>query len=234
MVVASITPKTALVLRDQGKYKTRVALWNARSWRSQHDIKPIPFESRAYHDGCPTLAPLHSHISSGLQDELEKLQTKQESDDPLDEQGPLDELIFHWTQIAPKDLIKETNEKSCNAAYYLLKHIAQHWTNQLELINSTVAKGEYYSDDCHARVDYTLSGREWMSEFISITRMTDNIAYIRRQMNHFCRAMALNLERLGVQLGRDEVDKEPFAGSTRGAEGFPFYQFEVASASGAS
>lgn len=37
--------------------------------------------------------------------------------------------------------------------------------------------------------------------------MTKDINYMPRQMNHFWHAMLMNLERLGVQLGCEEVDK---------------------------
>ncbi|KAK3353839.1 hypothetical protein B0T25DRAFT_221753 [Lasiosphaeria hispida] len=191
----------SLVLKDPNVYHDRASLWNARTWERPEDVEAIPHKSRAYHDGCPTLAPLSfSQSSSGARDQIKSFQERRNL------VSPLDELVFHWTRLAPKDLIAETSKKSSNAAYYLLKHVAQHWMNQLELINCTVAKGEYFSDDYQAKIDDTLSGQEWKAELTSINEITKDINYMRRQMNHLWRAMMLNLERLGVQLGCEQVD----------------------------
>jgi hypothetical protein len=202
MAAASIAPKGALILQTPTIYKDRASLWNAHTWENPDDVKAVPHISGAYHDGCPTLAPLlFSHISSGAQDQMEKFQTQR------DLASPLDELVFYWTKVASNDLIKMTNKESSNAGYYLLKYIAQHWTNQLELINCTVAKGEYFSDDYQARIDDSLSGPQWKADLVKVNRIAKNINYMRRQMNYFWRAMVLNLERLGVQLGCENVDK---------------------------
>lgn len=74
--------------------------------------------------------------------------------------SPLDEPVFYWTKIASKDLIAQTNKHSSNISYYLLQHIAQNWTSLLELINCTVAKGKYFSDDYRAKTDDTLCGQQ--------------------------------------------------------------------------
>ena len=201
-----------LILQDPGKYKDRASLWNARIWDKEDYVKPTPHENWAYHDGCPTLAPLlFSQISAGAQDQMEKFQSQR------DLASPLDELIFYWTKVASNGLINETYKESSNAAYYLLKHIAQHWTNQLELINCTVAKGEYFSDDYQARIDNRHSGSRWKADLIKISSITKDINYMRRQMNHFWRAMMLNLERLGIQLGCEKVD-ESLSLALRGAQ----------------
>jgi len=184
------------------KYEDRASLWNAHTWEAPEEVTAVQHKSWAYHDGCPTLAPLlFSQISSEAQDQMMTFQQQR------DLASPLDELVFYWTKIASKDLIAETNRESSNAAYYLLKHIAQHWTNQLELINCTVAKGEYFSDDYQATIDDVLSGPQWKAELIEVNHIAMDINYMHRQMNHFWRAMILNLERLGIQLGCEEVDK---------------------------
>jgi hypothetical protein len=126
--------------------------------------------------------------------------------DKRDLVSPLDEMVFYWTKLATPELIKQTNTKSSNAAYYLLKHIAQHWVNQLELINTTIAKGEWFSDDYQARIDDNLSAQKWKADLNKINDIARDINYMRRHLNHFWRAMVLNLERLGVQLGSEGID----------------------------
>lgn len=212
MAAASIEPKTAFILQDPKKYDDRASLWDAHTWENPEHVKATEHKSWSYHDGCPTLAPLlFSQISPGAQDQMEKFQTQR------DLASPLDELIFYWTKVASNDLINETNEESSNAAYYLLKHIAQHWTNQLELINCTVAKGEYFSDDYQAKIDDSLSGPQWKADLVKVNSITKDINYMRRQMNHFWRAMVLNLERLGIQRGCENVD-ERLSLALRGAQ----------------
>jgi hypothetical protein len=66
-----------------------------------------------------------------------------------------------------------------------MKHIAQHWTNQLELVNSTVARGEYLSDDYQATIDDNLSHWQWKADLIQVNQISMDINYMRRQMNHF-------------------------------------------------
>ena len=125
-----------------------------------------------------------------------------------DRASPLDEQVFYWTKMASPDLIGKANLDSSNTTYYLLKHIAQHWTSQLELINCTTAMGEYFSDDCQVELDDSLRGRKWKDALKTVSSITKDINYMRRQMNHFWRAMVYNLERLGVQLGTDQIDSD--------------------------
>jgi hypothetical protein len=201
-----------LILQDPQSYMNREALWNSNAWDIEKQVQRTEHENWAYHDGCPTMAPLSFlQISLGAQDQIEKFQTQR------DLTCPLEELIFYWTKVAPDDLIRKTYNESSNSAYYLLKHIAQHWINQLELINCTVAKGEYFSDDYQAMIDDKLSGPQWKAELIEINNIAKDINYMRRQMNHFWRAMVLNLERLGIQLGYEKVNNSlPLA--LRGAQ----------------
>jgi hypothetical protein len=118
----------------------------------------------------------------------------------------MDEMVFYWTELATPDLICQTNEKSSNAAFYLLKHVAQHWVNQLELMNTTIARAEWFSDDYQAQIDDNLSKQKWKTDLLKINEIAKDINYMRRHLNHFWRAMYLNLERLGVQLGSECVD----------------------------
>lgn len=90
----------------------------------------------------------------------------------------------------------------------MLIHIAQHWTDQLELINCTVAKAEYLSDDCQATINDDLSQSQWKPELIQMNQITKDINYLRRHVNHFWRTIVLNVERLGVQLGCEQIDEK--------------------------
>ncbi|KAH8655502.1 hypothetical protein BX600DRAFT_69427 [Xylariales sp. PMI_506] len=212
MEIVDLEPKLSLILQDPTVYKDRASLWGAPTWETPESVRAIQHNSRSYHDGCPTLAPLlFSQASTGAQHEIAKFQTHR------DLACPFDELVFYWTKVASKELIQETNQQSSNTSYYLLKHIAQHWTNQLELINCTVAKGEYFSDDYQAKIDDTLTWSQWKIDLLNVTNITKDINYMRRQMNHFWRAMVLNLDRIGIQLGCEQVDEKlPLA--LRGAQ----------------
>ena len=133
---------------------------------------------------------------------------KQKFQDKRDLVSPLDEMVFYWTKVATTRLIKHTHAKSSNAAYYLLKHIAQHWVNQLELVNTTIAKAEWFSDDYQAQIDDSLSLQRWKADLVKINEIAKDINYMRRHLNHFWSAIMLNLERLGVQLGSECVNEK--------------------------
>ncbi|KAF2259422.1 hypothetical protein CC78DRAFT_621077 [Lojkania enalia] len=212
MAAASTGPGKDYILQDPKEYPDRARLWKADTWDQPGIVHAIEHNSWAYHDGCPTLAPLlFSQVNSRAQDRMQKFRTQR------DLASPLDELVFYWVKVASSDLIKEAWKDSSNVAYYLLKYIAQHWTNQLELINCTVAKGEYFSDDYQANIDDKLSGSQWKADLVKVNDITRDINYMRRQMNHFWRAMVLNLERLGIQLGCETVD-ESLSQTLRGAQ----------------
>lgn len=59
--------------------------------------------------------------------------------------------------------------------------------------------------DHEASVDVRKSLSDWKTELTSISAATKDINYMLRQMNHFERAITLNIERLGVQLGCESV-----------------------------
>jgi hypothetical protein len=201
--VESQEPDTTYILQDPCTYQDRSGLWNAHNWLKEGDVEMTEHKSTAYHNGCPTLAQvLFSHISNEAQNQIQEFQAERDLASPLDEQ------ILYWTKIASKSLINETYDQSSNAAYYLLKHVAQHWTNQLELINSTVARGEYLSDDYQATINDDMSHRQWKNDLIQVNLISRDINYMRRQMNHFWRTMILNLERLDIQLGSEQVDQD--------------------------
>lgn len=191
-----------LILKDPRKYFDRASLWKAQDWGTSQTLEETNHESWPYHNGCSTLAPLtFSQVGIGAQEaHIKKFQDKR------DLVSPLDEMVFCWTKLATPELIKQTNTKSSNAAYYLLKHTAQHWIHQLELINTTITKAEWFSDDYQARIDDNLSLQKWKTDLIKVTKIAKDINYMRRHLNHFWRSMVLNLERLGVQLGDEGID----------------------------
>jgi hypothetical protein len=130
----------SLILKDHARYDTRADLWKAQEWGSP---KPVTLsatihKSWPYHSGCSTLAPLmFSQVGIGAQESnISIFQSKRNLT------SALDEMVFYWTCLATPQLISHTNAYSSNASYYLLKHIAQHWINHLELMNTTIAKAE--------------------------------------------------------------------------------------------
>lgn len=195
-----------LILQVEERYRDRASLWKAQDWGATKklELAETKHESWPYHDGCSTLAPLmFSQVGIGAKEE--NVQTFRPKRNLT---SAMDEMVFCWTKLAASDLLKETKEKSSNAAYYLLKHIAQHWVNQLEIMNTTIAKAEWFSDDYQAQIDDNLRRQKWKADLLKINEIAKDINYMRRHLNHFWRAMYLNLERLGVQLGSESVDEK--------------------------
>lgn len=201
------------ILQADKTYDNRTGLWEAQAYGTPQTLVPVVHRSWPYHDGCSTLAPLlFSQVGIGAcESNIERFKNKR------DLSSPLDEMVFYWTQLASPELIAHTNEMSSNASYYLLKHIAQHWVNHLELMNTTIAKAEWFSDDYQASIDDNLSRQQWKSDLVKINNIAKDINYMRRHLNHFWRAMYLNLERLGIQLGAEGVD-ETLSMALRGAQ----------------
>ncbi|KIW06514.1 uncharacterized protein PV09_02947 [Verruconis gallopava] len=199
-------PQQTLILQDQKLYSSRASLWRAQDWQphgTRVELVGVKHESWPYHDGCSTLAPLGlAQVGVGALDkDVGYLKRKR------DLVSPLDEMVFYWTKVAPESLIKKAQAQSSNTAFYLLKHIAQHWVNQLELINTTMAKAEWFSDDYQAKIEDDLSLQKWKADLKDINYIAKDINYMRRHLNHFWRAMILNLERVGVQLGSEGIDE---------------------------
>jgi hypothetical protein len=195
--------ETTYILQDPIKYKDRASLWNSHNWETDAQVKAVEHKSKSYHSGCATLFHLAFSCHTP-EEEVKKFITTP----PRDLTSLLDEQVFYWTRIASTDLVQETKSQSSNVTHFLLKQVAQHWIHQLELINCTVAKGEYLSDDYQATIDDNLSVQQWKADLIRVNDITKDINYIRRQMNHFWRATILNLERLGIQLGCEAVDQK--------------------------
>lgn len=189
------------ILQNPQRHRERSEHWNASKRTPKDvDVEKVMNTSHPYHDGCPALASLlFPHNRAEANKRLEAFHQ------PHHRASPFDEQVFYWTMIASRDLIAKTHTYACNAAYFLLKHMAQHWVNQLELVNCTVAVAEWFSDDHQAKTDDTLDGSKWRSDLDKVNKCAMDINYTRRQRNHFWRAMVLNLERLGVQLGNEGI-----------------------------
>ncbi|CAN9451148.1 unnamed protein product [Alternaria alternata] len=192
-----------LILQAEKPFESRSALWRAQDWGATHPLQGTLHRSWPYHNGCSTLAPLmFSEVGMGAKEANVGIFQKRRN-----LTSAMDEMVFYWTKLATPELIQETNKKSSNSAFYLLKHVAQHWVNQLELMNTTIARAEWFSDDYQAQIDDNLSRQKWKNDLLKINEIAKDINYMRRHLNHFWRAMYLNLERLGVQLGSESVDR---------------------------
>lgn len=189
------------MLEASEEHGNRKKLWNSRVWSDPNACRETRHNSTTYHGGCLTLVP-------------PSLSTKDNKPD-ADVRGrirnmasPFDELVLYWAKFADQRLITQVHESPINSAYFLLKFIAQHWSNQLELIAYGVANSEWFADDHEAKMDISSTPIDWKQELGDISVATKDIQYMQRQMNHFERAITLNIERLGVQLGGEAVDKD--------------------------
>lgn len=184
--------RACTMLQDVGSYTKRDALWNARSWKAPNSVALARDDSAPYHAGPCTLAPgLTMFTNDATAYACLQHRTQQ------DLKSPLDEMIFHWTKLATPEQVSAACESSVNSAYYLLKYVATHWINQLELIGCTVSLSEYLADDHQARVDVDESTRKWKSELTYLSNATLDINHVRRQLSYFEQACMLNIERLG-------------------------------------
>lgn len=194
-----------LILQDPIVYRNRQKVWDARNWKREGEVLEVPHRSGPYHGGCHVL-----HVSaSSKATASEKLAMMQQSSEKKPE-SILDALVLYWTTLATKDsaILEAAKKDSVNASHYLLKIIAQHWTYQLELIAHGVSNTEWFADDYEARIDSRATLDDWKRELMKITDSTKDINYMRRQLNHFERAILLNLERLGVQIGAEAINDD--------------------------
>jgi hypothetical protein len=165
--VALASREQCLVLSAEKEFPDRASLWRAQDWGQVTPLRGKTHKSWPYHDGCSTLAPLmFSQVGIGAKEAHVKI-----FQDKRNPGSPMDEMVFYWTRVATPELVRETNNKSSNAAYYLLKHVAQHWVNQLELINTTIARAEWFSDDYQAQVDDKLTRQRWKADLLKINEI---------------------------------------------------------------
>ena len=182
------------------EFESRGELWKAEDHGSQKPLQSgrTLHSSEPYHKGSTTLYPL-SFCST------ERLQTAGviADEDQRDLTSPFDETIFYWKNLVTSEDIQSVQARSVNSATHLLKFIAYHWTNALELVSHTLAQSEYFSDDNPATRPKHMNPSEWRREFYKVINANDKINYFRRKMIYFEGNMELNLERLGTAVDGD-------------------------------
>jgi hypothetical protein len=184
------------ILQDPTTHARLDALWAARN--KGHMILTRD-TSTAYHGG--------SHTLSGSTLSLASARSRRSVLDPRrNKSSPLDEIVLHWTQIADKELIQSARENSVNSTHYLLKYLANLWVHSLDLVQSTIAQSEYFSEEYQAKVDMNISSEEWREKLTEVVDATSDMHNLRRQMIHFEYQLGLNLERLGIVLGAEKVN----------------------------
>ncbi|EME41552.1 hypothetical protein DOTSEDRAFT_46532 [Dothistroma septosporum NZE10] len=183
---------TCLMLEDPELYETRKALWESRGWNPDGaDVIEARHNSAPYHGGCPSLVP--PSLDAVV------IETRNMA-------SPFDELVHYWTTCADQTLLDAVQKRPINAAYFLVKFVAQYWSHQLDLIACGVANGEWFSDDHEANFNATSTLNSFKEDLRNLAFATKDINYMRRQMSHFERVITLNMERLGMQLGDEAVD----------------------------
>ncbi|CAK3911373.1 hypothetical protein IQ06DRAFT_380387 [Lecanosticta acicola] len=188
-------PEVCTILQDPTTHNRLDALWTARN---KGMMVPTKDTSVAYHGGS------HTFTESTL--DLDTARARQLVDEGRKLSSPLDEVVLHWTRVADPELISEARTHSVNSVHYLLKYIANLWVHQLDLVQSTIAQSEYFSEDYQASVDINTTSEEWRKKLREVLRATADINSLRRQMMHFDHHLTLNLERLGIILGAESID----------------------------
>ncbi|KAJ9611254.1 hypothetical protein H2200_004437 [Cladophialophora chaetospira] len=181
-------------------FKNRGELWMSEEQHSQNPLQLVKtlHASEPYHKGSMTLYPLSFRST-------ERLQTAGviADEDQRDLTSPFDETIFYWKNLVTSEDIESVQAQSVNSATHLLKFVAYHWTNALELVSHTLAQSEYFSDDNPATRPRHMNTNEWRREFFKVVNANDKINYFRRKMINFEGNVELNLERLGTALDGD-------------------------------
>lgn len=182
------------MLEDPELYQTRKALWESRGWNPREaEVIETRHNSTPYHGGCPSLVP-----PSLDADVVQKRNMA----------SPFDELVHYWTTCTDTTLLDAAQKRPINAACFMIKFVAQYWSHQLDLIAYGVANGEWFSDDHEANFNAKSTLTSFKEDLGNISVATKDINYMRRQMSHFERVITLNMERLGMQLGDETVDRD--------------------------
>ncbi|KAL9075422.1 MAG: hypothetical protein Q9157_004024 [Trypethelium eluteriae] len=184
------------ILQDPTTHARLDSLWAARTRSS---MVPTRDTSVAYHGDSQTFTESTLSLKDAKKHPLILSNDRNLS-------SLLDEMVIHWTRIAEQDLISSARECSVNSAHYLLKYIANLWVHQLDLVQSTIAQSEYFSEDYQAKVDLGTSIEEWRRTLLEVHDATTDMNHLRRQMLHFEHHMTLNLERLGIVMGAVGID----------------------------
>lgn len=196
-----------LILADLKRYDNVKDLYDARNVQDEVHLQPKRDTTKPYHKGSTTLAEPSLHV----QEKNRETQSLQE-DATRNLSSPMDEIVYHWTKLADQDLITSARQQSVNAAHYLLKYLATLWMHQLDLVAFGIVQTQYFADDHEANINAETTRHDFKEELKVITETTKDMNYMKRQINHFERAMTLNLERLGIVLGAEAIgDKVPQA-----------------------
>ena len=123
-------PQGSTILQDPVTHASLDSLWKART---RGFMVPTRDTSVACHGGSHTLTESTLSLKDAKRHKLILSSARNLS-------SPLDEMVIHWTRIADQDLITSARECSVNSAHYLLKYIANLWTHQLDLVQSTIAR----------------------------------------------------------------------------------------------
>lgn len=195
------------ILGDPVTYESLEKLYEARKFQDWEHLQPLPDTTKTYHKGSTTLADPHIlPLKKGEKDLSSRADTARNLS------SPLDEIVYHWTKIADENLINSARQHSVNAAHYLLKYLSTYWMHQLELVAFGVVQTQYFADDHEASINAETTRQQFKKELEEITKTTKDMNYMKRQLDHFERAVTLNLERLGIVLGAEAVsDKVPQA-----------------------
>ncbi|KAI9685017.1 MAG: hypothetical protein M1822_005409 [Bathelium mastoideum] len=189
-------PLASTILQDPSTHARLDSLWAARN---RGFMIPTRDTSVAYHGGSQTLTESTLSLEDAKKHPLILSNARNLS-------SLLDETVIHWTKIAKQDLILSARECSVNSAHYLLKYVANLWVHQLDLVQSTIAQSEYFSEDYQAKADLGTSSEEWRRTMLEVHDATTDMNHLRRQMLHFEHHMTLNLERLGIVMGAERID----------------------------
>lgn len=191
------------ILQDAIQYHNRGRLWNARLWDGRETVGLRSHSSHAYHGGSLILPNSRfKAVATEVPSYFARFPKKHERE------SPLDILIFAWTKVAPLSLVDKAIAHSPNAAYHLLKYVAQHWNNQLEMVNTTIYKGEYLREDYKSKIDEEQLRAQWKVDLLRLKEIEKDVDAIRRDLTSQLRAATSNLVRLGVVLGCEAVDAD--------------------------
>jgi hypothetical protein len=166
------TSPSSTILKNETKYDSIAALWKDRKWEKPNFVTPARDVSQPYHAGSTTFADGSTHDLGEIA-RAEMLRSAIATATPRNMSSPLDEIVFHWTEIAGEELIKKARNNAADSAYYLLKYVGHQYTNLLELIACGVAESEYYADDYQANIDTeTRDDKNWRDQLKRIIAST--------------------------------------------------------------
>ncbi|KAF2465899.1 uncharacterized protein BDR25DRAFT_80860 [Lindgomyces ingoldianus] len=130
-----------------------------------------------------------------------------------------DEAILYWTQKDNDDAVRLAIEQPFNTMQYVLKIVAYHWTNTLELFLVTLNQAEFLADEGrYQQLEeggdavsgiFTDDYHKWKKEISRLYVAIYSLNVFRRRLAYFEDDVELNLERLGCK--PDGTLYSPFA-----------------------